>query len=150
MTVGFVLALFISSATARVGTVIPIMVGITMPLRLPAASSLAATLMTCPQACSIFNMAVKTGAPQNLISLSFIEGTCGRMSSSPGSLAMRPADELTRLAAGRSGCHCRFQAEGKGGAGRLWHRPCHPGGTATASNAVAYVPSTKRLPLRFP
>jgi hypothetical protein len=48
MTVGFVLALFISSATARVGTVIPIMVGITMPHRLPAASSLAATLMTCP------------------------------------------------------------------------------------------------------
>ncbi len=41
MLVGFVLALFIPSATARVGAVIPIMVGITAALGLPAGSTLA-------------------------------------------------------------------------------------------------------------
>nr|WP_272874826.1 DASS family sodium-coupled anion symporter [Roseomonas marmotae] len=79
MIVGFVLALFIPSATARVGAVIPIMVGITTALGLPVTSSLGATLMiVTAQACSIFNMAVKTGAAQNLISLSFMEQSFGR------------------------------------------------------------------------
>ena len=79
MIVGFVLALFIPSATARVGAVIPIMVGITTALGLPVTSSLGATLIiVTAQACSIFNMAVKTGAAQNLISLSFMEQAFGR------------------------------------------------------------------------
>ena len=39
MLVGFVLALFIPSATARVGAVIPIMVGVTAACRSPAASA---------------------------------------------------------------------------------------------------------------
>ncbi|WP_207553697.1 SLC13 family permease, partial [Teichococcus deserti] len=78
MIVGFVLALFIPSATARVGAVIPIMVGITAALGLPVASSLGATLMiVTAQACSIFNIAVKTGAAQNLISLNFMQGAYG-------------------------------------------------------------------------
>ncbi|MFH5926673.1 anion permease [Roseomonas xinghualingensis] len=78
MIVGFVLALFIPSATARVGAVIPIMVGIITALGLPVTSSLgAALIIVTAQACSIFNMAVKTGAAQNLISLSFMEGAFG-------------------------------------------------------------------------
>ncbi|ABM30888.1 DASS family sodium-coupled anion symporter [Paracidovorax citrulli] len=78
MLVGFVLALFIPSATARVGAVIPIMVGITAALGLPVGSSLGATLMiVTAQACSIFNIAVKTGAAQNLISLNFMQGAFG-------------------------------------------------------------------------
>ena len=60
---GLALALFIPSATARVGAVIPIMVGITAALGLAANSSLGATLMiVTAQACSIFNMGIKTGA----------------------------------------------------------------------------------------
>ncbi|EHL96138.1 transporter, DASS family [Acetobacteraceae bacterium AT-5844] len=79
MIVGFVLALFIPSATARVGAVIPIMVGIVTALGLPVTSSLGATLMiVTAQACSIFNMAVKTGAAQNLISLDFMQQEFGR------------------------------------------------------------------------
>ncbi|MDQ1081125.1 DASS family sodium-coupled anion symporter [Pseudoroseomonas cervicalis] len=79
MIVGFVLALFIPSATARVGAVIPIMVGITAALGLPVGSSLGATLMiVTAQACSIFNIAVKTGAAQNLISLNFMQGAFGQ------------------------------------------------------------------------
>ncbi len=78
MIVGFVLALFIPSATARVGAVIPIMVGIVTALGLPVTSSLGATLMiVTAQACSIFNMAVKTGAAQNLISLDFMQQSFG-------------------------------------------------------------------------
>ena len=78
MLVGFVLALFIPSATARVGAVIPIMVGITAALGLPVGSSLGAALMiVTAQACSIFNMAIKTGAAQNLISLNFMQTTFG-------------------------------------------------------------------------
>lgn len=78
MLVGFVLALFIPSATARVGAVIPIMVGITTALGLPVASSLGATLMiVTAQACSVFNMAIKTGAAQNLISLNFMQESFG-------------------------------------------------------------------------
>jgi len=78
MLVGFVLALFIPSATARVGAVIPIMVGVTTALALPITSSLGATLMiVTAAACSIFNIAVKTGAAQNLISLNFMEQAFG-------------------------------------------------------------------------
>lgn len=78
MLVGFILALFIPSATARVGAVIPIMVGITAALGLPITSSLGATLMiVTAAACSIFNMAVKTGAAQNLISLNFMQQAFG-------------------------------------------------------------------------
>ncbi|MDJ0387790.1 DASS family sodium-coupled anion symporter [Roseomonas sp. E05] len=78
MLVGFVLALFIPSATARVGAVIPIMVGITSALGLPVTSSLGATLMVVTaQACSIFNIGIKTGAAQNLISLNFMQAAFG-------------------------------------------------------------------------
>ena len=78
MIVGFVLALFIPSATARVGAVIPIMVGIVTALGLPVASSLGATLMiVTAMICSVFNMGIKTGAAQNLISLSFMQGSFG-------------------------------------------------------------------------
>jgi sodium-dependent dicarboxylate transporter 2/3/5 len=79
MLVGFVLALFIPSATARVGAVIPIMVGIVAALGLPITSSLGATLMiVTAAACSIFNMAIKTGAAQNLISLNFMQQAFGQ------------------------------------------------------------------------
>ncbi|MCK8785483.1 anion permease [Roseomonas sp. NAR14] len=76
--VGLVLALFIPSATARVGAVIPIMVGIVTALGLPVASSLGATLMiVTAAACSIFNIGIKTGAAQNLISLNFMQQAFG-------------------------------------------------------------------------
>ncbi|MBD7961138.1 SLC13 family permease [Comamonas avium] len=79
MIVGFVLALFIPSATARVGAVIPIMIGITAALGLAVNSSLGATLMiVTASACSIFNMAIKTGAAQNIISLDFMQQAFGR------------------------------------------------------------------------
>lgn len=78
MIVGFVLALFIPSATARVGAVIPIMIGITAALGLAVNSSLGATLMiVTASACSIFNMAIKTGAAQNIISLNFMQQAFG-------------------------------------------------------------------------
>jgi len=78
MLVGFVLALFIPSATARVGAVIPIMVGIVAALGLTINSSLGATLMIVTvAACSIFNMGIKTGAAQNLISLNFMQQAFG-------------------------------------------------------------------------
>ncbi len=78
MIVGFVLALFIPSATARVGAVIPIMVGIVAALGLTVNSSLGATLMVVTvAACSVFNMGIKTGAAQNLISLNFMQQSFG-------------------------------------------------------------------------
>ncbi|TCZ56268.1 SLC13 family permease [Roseicella aquatilis] len=78
MAVGFVLALFIPSATARVGAVIPIMVGMVAALGLPANSGLAATLMVVTaHACSVFNIGIKTGAAQNLITLGFMQEAFG-------------------------------------------------------------------------
>jgi anion transporter len=78
MLVGFVLALFIPSATARVGAVIPIMVGIIAALGMPINSRLGAALMiVTAQICSIFNMGIKTAAAQNLISLDFMQKTFG-------------------------------------------------------------------------
>ena len=79
MIVGFVLALFIPSATARVGAVIPIMIGITAALGMAVNSSLGATLMIVTAcACSIFNMSIKTGAAQNIISLNFMQQAFGK------------------------------------------------------------------------
>ncbi|MFT3779273.1 MAG: DASS family sodium-coupled anion symporter [Ottowia sp.] len=76
--VGLALALFIPSATARVGAVIPIMMGITAALGLANNSSLAATLMiVTAQACTIFNVGIKTGAAQNIISLDFMQKAFG-------------------------------------------------------------------------
>ncbi|MDB5369155.1 MAG: hypothetical protein JWP20_713 [Roseomonas sp.] len=81
MIVGFVLAIFIPSATARVGAVIPIMVGVvtvTAP-GLPITCSLgAALIIVTAQACSIFNIGIKTAAAQNLISLSFLQIAFGQ------------------------------------------------------------------------
>ncbi|UPG74015.1 anion permease [Roseomonas gilardii subsp. gilardii] len=78
MVVGFVLALFIPSATARVGAVIPIMAGIVTALGLPVASSLGSTLMiVTAMICSVFNIGIKTGAAQNLISLDFMQKAFG-------------------------------------------------------------------------
>lgn len=78
MLVGFVLALFIPSATARVGAVIPIMVGIVVALGLPINSRLGAALMiVTAQVCSIFNMGIKTASAQNLISLNFMQQAFG-------------------------------------------------------------------------
>lgn len=78
LAVGFVLALFIPSATARVGAVIPIMMGMVAALGLPANSALAATLMiVTAQACTVFNIGIKTGAAQNLITLGFMQDAFG-------------------------------------------------------------------------
>ncbi|WP_114393360.1 SLC13 family permease [Oleisolibacter albus] len=78
MLVGFVLALFVPSATARVGAVIPIMVGIVAALEMPINSRLGAALMiVTAEVCSVFNMGIKTAAAQNLISLDFMQKTFG-------------------------------------------------------------------------
>ncbi len=79
IVIGGVLAMFIPSATARVGAVIPIMLGIIAALRLPVNSSLgAALIIVTAQACNVFNITFKTGAAQNLIGLSFIKRAFGQ------------------------------------------------------------------------
>jgi anion transporter len=76
--IGFVLALFVPSATARVGAVIPIMLGIVAALSLPVNSSLGAALMiVSAEACSIFAIGIKTGAAQNLIATDFMQKAFG-------------------------------------------------------------------------
>lgn len=79
IAVGFILALFVPSATARVGAVIPIMLGVLAALKLPVDSRLGTTLMiVTAQACSVFNIGIKTAAAQNVIGLAFMEQAFGR------------------------------------------------------------------------
>lgn len=76
--VSFVLALFVPSATARAGTLVPILLGIVAAFGLKKESRLSALLMiTAVQSISIWNIGIKTAAAQNMVALGFIETEFG-------------------------------------------------------------------------
>ena len=76
--VSFVLALFVPSATARAGTLVPILLGIVAAFGLAKESKLASLLMiTAVQSISIWNIGIKTAAAQNMVALGFIEAEYG-------------------------------------------------------------------------
>ena len=76
--VSIILALFVPSATARAGTIIPILLGIIAAFSLPNTSRLAALLMvTAVQSISIWNIGIKTAAAQNMVALGFMEQSFG-------------------------------------------------------------------------
>ncbi len=72
--VGFVLAFFVPSTTARVGCIVPIVLGIISAFGMKTGSRFAALLMIATvQAASIWNIGIKTAAAQNMVALGFIE-----------------------------------------------------------------------------
>lgn len=76
--VSFVLALFVPSATARAGTLVPILLGIVAAFGLAKESKLASLLMiTAVQSISIWNIGIKTAAAQNMVALGFIKSEYG-------------------------------------------------------------------------
>lgn len=76
--VTFILALFVPSATARAGTVVPILLGIVAAFKLSKESKLAALLMiTAVQSISIWNIGIKTAAAQNMVALGFMQSEFG-------------------------------------------------------------------------
>lgn len=76
--VGFVLAFFVPSTTARVGCIIPIVLGIIAAFNLPLQSRFSALLMVATiHAASIWNIGIKTAAAQNMVALGFIEKEFG-------------------------------------------------------------------------
>lgn len=76
--VSFVLALFVPSATARAGTLVPILLGIVAAFGLAKESKLGALLMiTAVQSISIWNIGIKTAAAQNMVALGFIQAEFG-------------------------------------------------------------------------
>src|SRR5699024_203378 len=76
--VSFVLALFVPSATARAGTLVPPLLGIVAAFGLKKESRPSALLMiTAVQSISIWNVGIKTAAAQNMVDLGFIEGEFG-------------------------------------------------------------------------
>ncbi|MGX4670998.1 DASS family sodium-coupled anion symporter [Cerasibacillus sp. JNUCC 74] len=78
IVVSFVLALFVPSATARAGTIIPILLGIVAAFGLTNTSKLAALLIiTAVQSISIWNVGIKTAAAQNMVALGFIHSKFG-------------------------------------------------------------------------
>lgn len=76
--VGFVLAFFVPSTTARVGCILPIVLGIIAAFKLPLQSRFSALLMIATiHAASIWNIGIKTAAAQNMVALGFIEKELG-------------------------------------------------------------------------
>ena len=76
--VSLVLALFVPSATARAGTLVPILMGMTAAFGLAKDSKLSALLMiTAVQSISIWNIGIKTAAAQNMVALGFMESEFG-------------------------------------------------------------------------
>lgn len=77
--VGMIMALLIPSTTARVGAIIPILMGMNAAFGLPANSRLAALLMiTAAQVGSIWNIGIKTAAAQNMVAVGFMEKAFGQ------------------------------------------------------------------------
>src|SRR5699024_6712343 len=71
--VSFVLALFMPSATARAGTLVPILLGIVAALGLSRESRLSAWLMiTAVQSTYCWEIWIKTAAATNMVSLGLI------------------------------------------------------------------------------
>lgn len=78
MLVGIVLAFFVPSTTARVGAIVPIMGGMVAAFGLARDSRLAACLMiTTAQVATIWNVAIKTAAAQNLLAVGLIQQSLG-------------------------------------------------------------------------
>jgi len=76
--VGFVLAFFVPSTTARVGCIVPIVLGIISAFGMEKGSRFSALLMIATvHAASIWNIGIKTAAAQNMVALGFIEKQLG-------------------------------------------------------------------------
>lgn len=76
--VSVVLALFVPSATARGGAVVPILLGMIAAFGMAKTSRLAGLLIiTAVQAISIWNVGIKTAAAQNMVALGFINDSFG-------------------------------------------------------------------------
>ncbi len=72
--VGFVLAFFVPSATARFACVAPIILGIILAFGADKRSRFAGLLMiTAAQTVSIWNVGIKTAAAQNMVAIGFID-----------------------------------------------------------------------------
>jgi solute carrier family 13 (sodium-dependent dicarboxylate transporter), member 2/3/5 len=72
--VGLVLSFFVPSTTARVACMVPIVMGIIAAFGVSRTSKFAGVLMIATaQADSIWNVAIKTAAAQNMIAVGFIE-----------------------------------------------------------------------------
>ncbi len=77
--VGIVLAFFVPSTTARVGAIVPIMLGMISAFGLQKESRLAALLMIAStQTASIWNIGIKTAAAQNMVAIGFMEKAFGQ------------------------------------------------------------------------
>lgn len=78
LLVGIVLAFFVPSTTARVGAIVPIMGGMVAALGLARDSRLSAGLMIATaQVATIWNVAIKTAAAQNLLGVGLIQSSLG-------------------------------------------------------------------------
>lgn len=76
--VSFILALFVPSATARGGALVPILLGMVAAFGMAKTSKLGALLIiTAAQSISIWNVGIKTAAAQNMVALGFIEEKFG-------------------------------------------------------------------------
>lgn len=77
--VSIILSFLVPSTTARVGAIVPIILGMVAAFQMQKESRLAALLMiTSAQAASIWNIGVKTAAAQNMVALGFIEESFGQ------------------------------------------------------------------------
>jgi anion transporter len=77
--VGFVIAFFVPSTTARVACLVPITLGIIAAFGVDKKSAFAGMLMiTTVQTASIWNVGIKTAAAQNMVAIGFIEKAFGR------------------------------------------------------------------------
>ena len=76
--IGFILAFFVPSTTARVGCIVPIVLGIITAFGMKIGSRFSALLMIATvHAASIWNIGIKTAAAQNMVALGFIEKQLG-------------------------------------------------------------------------
>lgn len=76
--VGLILSFFVPSTTARVACMVPIVVGMIQAFGVSRTSRFAGVLMIATaQADSIWNVAIKTAAAQNMIAVGFIEKQLG-------------------------------------------------------------------------
>ncbi len=77
--VGFVLALFVPSTTARVACIVPIVLGIIDAFGVSRKSKFAALLMiTTSQIASVWNIGIKTAAAQNMVAVNFVRSILGQ------------------------------------------------------------------------
>lgn len=76
--IGFILAFFVPSTTARVGCIVPIVLGIISAFGMKVGSRFSALLMIATvHAASIWNIGIKTAAAQNMVAIGFIEKQLG-------------------------------------------------------------------------